>query len=142
VLDGAWWPRSWDPAAELPGLVVALAARYGRIWQMMLNGGAWDVRFKRLQVGPVVVRMGWFASLDRALVIAITARGDQIDLLVVPPSASPATAERAMTAAADPRNLMHASEILGAKPASSRGVANGRESHAVWDNEGGSVVPQ
>jgi hypothetical protein len=58
------------PAAELPGLIVALAARYGRIRQMMLNRGRWEGHFRRLEVGPVAVRMGWFASLDIALVIA------------------------------------------------------------------------
>src|SRR3954454_1913611 len=40
VLDGGWWPRSWDPVDELPGLVLALADRYGRIWQVMLNSTA------------------------------------------------------------------------------------------------------
>jgi hypothetical protein len=25
LLDGAWWPRSADAAAELPGLILALA---------------------------------------------------------------------------------------------------------------------
>ncbi|HEX6356711.1 DUF5994 family protein [Actinophytocola sp.] len=30
-VDGAWWPRSRDPAAELPALSEALAARLGVI---------------------------------------------------------------------------------------------------------------
>ena len=30
VLDGGWWPRSGDPVAEIPGLVLALAARFGK----------------------------------------------------------------------------------------------------------------
>ena len=30
VLDGGWWPRSADPVAELPGLVLVLGERYGR----------------------------------------------------------------------------------------------------------------
>lgn len=37
VLDGGWWPRSWDPAAELPGLVLTLFERHGRIRHLMLN---------------------------------------------------------------------------------------------------------
>jgi hypothetical protein len=41
VLDGGWWPRSWDPAAEIPGLVLALGDRYGPIRNLMLNSGAW-----------------------------------------------------------------------------------------------------
>src|SRR5439155_16889727 len=30
-VDGAWWPRSRDLAAELPALLAALAARLGRV---------------------------------------------------------------------------------------------------------------
>src|SRR5438874_8311155 len=85
VLDGGWWPRSWDPVAELPGLILDLDASFGPIRQVLLNIDAWDRRFRRLAVGSRVVRMGWFTSLDPALLIATTERGDQIDLLVVPP---------------------------------------------------------
>jgi hypothetical protein len=114
VLDGGWWPRSWDPVAELPGLVRALSKRYGRIRSLMLNSGAWDGHFRRLAVGADPVRVAWFASLDAALVIAVAEHGEQIDLLVVPPSASTAAAELAMTTAADPTNLLHAPAILAA----------------------------
>src|SRR5688572_29184450 len=85
VLDGGWWPRSADPAAELPGLVLALGERYGPIRQLMLNNHVWDNRFRRLAVGARVVRLGWFASVDPGLAIAITEQGNQLDLLVVPP---------------------------------------------------------
>ncbi|MDW5325115.1 DUF5994 family protein [Plantactinospora sp. KLBMP9567] len=112
VLDGGWWPRSWDPVAELPGLVLALSGRYGRIRNVVLNSSAWDVRFRRLAAGDDVVRVGWFSSLDAALLIATTDRGDQLDLLVVPPGSTAAAAERAMATAADPTNTMRAPAIL------------------------------
>ncbi len=113
VLDGGWWPRSWDPVAELPGLVLALAARFGPIRQLMLAGAAWDRRFRRLAVGTGVVRMGWFTSMDPALLIATTYRGDQIDLLVVPPQTPAMAAEQAMATAANPTNVVRAPDILG-----------------------------
>src|SRR3982751_4092370 len=72
VLDGGWWPHSSDPVAELPGLVLALGARFGPIRQLMLASTAWDSRFRRLAVGGAVIRMGWFASMDPALLIAMT----------------------------------------------------------------------
>ena len=31
LLDGGWWPRSADPAAELPGLILAIEERHGPI---------------------------------------------------------------------------------------------------------------
>lgn len=134
ILDGGWWPRSWDPVAELPGLVVALAARYGPIRYVMLNSVTWDSRFRKLAVADAVVRMGWFTSVDPALLIATTDRGDQLDLLVVPPQTAAATAERAMTTAADPTNMMRAPDVLAAAPAAPE---NGPDPEAAWDNEGG-----
>src|SRR5690242_17603895 len=31
LLDGGWWPRSSDPVAELPGLILAIDARRGPV---------------------------------------------------------------------------------------------------------------
>src|SRR5205823_9248093 len=55
LLDGGWWPRSADPAAELPGLILALAERHGPfnpITRIMVGMAGWDPsRPRRLQVG-------------------------------------------------------------------------------------------
>jgi hypothetical protein len=101
--------------AELPGLVLALTTRYGRIRSVMLNSVTWDSRFPKLAVADAVVRIGWFASLHPALLIATTDRGDQLDLLVVPPTATAAAAEKAMTTAADPTNITRAPDIEDAR---------------------------
>jgi hypothetical protein len=141
VLDGGWWPRSWDPVAELPGLVLALSERYGRIRHIMLNIHTWDSRFRRLAVGPDVVRIGWFDTLDPALLVATTGRDDQLDLLVIPPATTPATAEWAMATAADPTNLRHAPDILAGGPIRQGGPGEtGSDAYAVWDNEGGHTA--
>jgi hypothetical protein len=117
VLDGGWWPRSWDPLAELPGLVLALSAHYGTIRQLMLNSVAWDSQVQRLAVGEGVVRVGWFASVDPAVMIATTYAGEQVDLLVIPPRTSATAAGKAMTEAADPANTTRAPAMLAAIPA-------------------------
>jgi hypothetical protein len=87
----------------------------------------------------MMVRMGWFASMDPALLVAITDKGDQIDLLVVAPGTPQAAAEQAMRTAADPGNLIRAPHILDATPVAVPSV-NGSGAKAVWDNEGGSVA--
>jgi hypothetical protein len=141
VLDGGWWPRSWDPVAELPGLILALCERYGPIRQVMLNSDTWDARFGRLAVGTLVVRMGWYASLDPALAIATTAHRDQVDLLVVPPDTPEAAAWAAMTRAADPAETAGAPDILAALSATPAPTLNeDSEPMAMWDNEGGWPV--
>ena len=40
--------------------------------------------------------MGWYTSVDRALLIATTERGEQLDLLVVAPRTAETAARRAM----------------------------------------------
>ncbi|GAB3947158.1 DUF5994 family protein [Micromonospora vulcania] len=136
VLDGGWWPRSWDPAAEIPGLVVALAERHGRIRHIMLNLHGWDSRIHRLTVGPDVVRLGWFDSLDPAVLVITTGQDIQVDLLVVPPTTSTAAAEWAMATAADPGNLRRAPDILAAL----RAAPAPADSSAIWENEGGGLT--
>lgn len=142
VLDGGWWPRSADPVAELPGLVMELSERYGPVRQVMLNRRSWDAWPRRLAVGARVIRIGWFASVDPALAIATTERGDQLDLLVVPPDVAEAAARHAMQRAADPTGTMRAPAILAAilaPPARPLTGTVGRDTDAggVWDNEGG-----
>jgi hypothetical protein len=139
VLDGGWWPRSWDPVAELPGLVLALSDRYGQIRRMMLNSATWDGRFRRLAVGTTVIRTGWFTSLDPAVLIATTDTGDQLDILVVPPQTRPEAANLAMTAAADPADTRRAPDILAALTAPASHPAHNPDADAVWDNEGGHI---
>ncbi|MEV0136870.1 DUF5994 family protein [Dactylosporangium sp. NPDC050688] len=117
VLDGGWWPRSRDPVAELPGLIIALGERYGPIRQVLLNSETWDGRFRRLAVGDRVVRAGWFSTVDPAVLIATTDRGVQIDLLIVPPDTDAVAAEAAMAAAADPANRLRAAGVLAASVA-------------------------
>lgn len=37
LLDGGWWPRSAEPAAELPALILAIEERHGPITRIMLG---------------------------------------------------------------------------------------------------------
>src|SRR5258705_1611312 len=112
VLDGAWWPRPADAPAELTSLVQALTERYGRIRYVILNGAAWEGHIRRLPVAGHICRVGWFASMNAAPLVATTDGGVQLDLLLVPPSASKTAAGRAMTEAADPFNMGRAADLL------------------------------
>ena len=42
VLDGGWWPRTTDPAIELPAVIDALGHRRGTVTHILLNPGDWD----------------------------------------------------------------------------------------------------
>ena len=151
VLDGGWWPRSWDAEAELPGLVHGLSQRYGRIRHVLLNGPTWTGHVRRLATADGVVRVGWFASMSAALAVAITDTDEQIDLLVVPGLFDYAAADEVMMTAADPANVAHAAELLdmyatrsarASRSARAIESANGVGfAEAVWDNEGGGAAP-
>jgi hypothetical protein len=124
-LDGGWWPRSADPAAELPGLILALDKRHGRITRVLLGAADWNAsRPSRLRVGEPagsrVVRLGWFASMPAGLLTAISASDQRTDLVTIPPDTSEQDAAAAMEQAAQAGNREHAPAILAvAGPGSS-----------------------
>ncbi|WP_213005637.1 DUF5994 family protein [Paractinoplanes toevensis] len=114
VLDGAWWPRSKNAADELPRLVDALGDARGEITHMLLNAAEWDLpHARRAATGSRRVNLGWYTSQPAGLITVVSEFGrDRFDLLVVPPDASPASADAALTAAADSNNKRRAPELL------------------------------
>ncbi|MFB9451784.1 hypothetical protein Dvina_20155 [Dactylosporangium vinaceum] len=112
VLNGGWWPHSWDPAAELPGLLAEVVERYGPLRRLILNSHTWDPRFDRLVVATGTVQIRWFSSADPAELTVITEAGSQINLLIVPPDAPASAARPALDRAADPANALRAAAIL------------------------------
>ena len=126
VLDGGWWPRSEDPATELPDLIRALDERHGRTRRIMLGAADWTAsRPRQLVFGAPqngrVVHLGWFDTQPAGLLTAISATGQRTDLLTVPPDTSEPEARKAMDQAAEAGNQIHAAGILasitGAAPA-------------------------
>jgi uncharacterized protein DUF5994 len=120
TLDGGWWPRSADPAAELPGLILALDELHGRVTRVLLGAADWNAsRPSRLQVGGAgsrVVRLGWFASMPAGLLTAISASHQRTDLATIPPDTGEQDAAAAMEQAAQVGNREHAPAILAAIP--------------------------
>ncbi len=119
LLDGGWWPRSTDLAAELPGLISALDARHGRITRVMLGTAGWNASRPRWlssgnPAGRRVVKLGWFDTMPGGLLTAISASGERIDLVTIPPHTSEQAASVAMRQAAKAGNREHAPDILAA----------------------------
>ncbi|GAA1292201.1 hypothetical protein Psi02_49450 [Planotetraspora silvatica] len=93
AVDGAWWPRSTDATAELPGLIAAVDRRTGETTlRVGLHVDAWDAIPHRIPAPGRAVRVGWFRSMDRRLV-SLTMRGrDTITLRVIAPETAPESA--------------------------------------------------
>ncbi|MFC6879588.1 MULTISPECIES: DUF5994 family protein [Actinomadura] len=151
ALDGAWWPRSADPVAELPGLILALQDRgpiddHRPITHVLLRTGDWDSRPRRLRVdGPAdirVVRLSWFDSLPSGLLTAVYADGRRVDLFTVPASTSGTEAEASMELASHPDNHIHAPGLLAALTSPSAGTDRADApagSENDWETEGGRL---
>ena len=116
MVNGAWWPRSRDLVRELPPLIAALDAVWGRIYHATVQVGMWPAFPKKIITGEHVLRVGWFdAEQDPDDICLISLRGGtRRDLLVVPPELDPETAERVMAAAASADNFQSAGDLLAA----------------------------
>jgi hypothetical protein len=100
AVDGAWWPRSTDLAAELPGLVAALDERGVRISRIAYALSAWVPAPHKVQAGGRIVRTGGFRVIDPTLVSLTPSGGEgaPLDLRVVAPDTDPETAARELAA--------------------------------------------
>ncbi|MGI5164382.1 DUF5994 family protein [Spirillospora sp. CA-253888] len=154
-LDGGWWPRSNDPVAELPGLVLALQAHgpaddRRRVAHIMLRVADWDSRPRKLRIdGPAdsrVVRLSWFDTLPAGLLTAIYADGRRVDLLTVPPATDHAAAWAGLELAGHTTNHLHTPELLAALTAMAPAPTGPQDpagaetaSLGAWESEGGRV---
>jgi hypothetical protein len=102
-IQGGWWPRSRDAAAELPGLIAELSMRAGRVSRVALQAAAFGNIPHKLTVGGRKVPVGWFRYMNKHTVILTMAGRDDLVLLVIPPRASPEAAAEALGLAASGR---------------------------------------
>jgi len=141
LLDGGWWPRTRDPVAELPGLVLAIDGRHGRVTRLVLSAAGWDSHPRRIGVAGRVLKLGYFASQPATLLTALGDTGVRVDLLVVAPDTDAETAESAMARAATAANRLHAPDLLAGVGGAgvTRVPAGGREEDS-WEGEGGHLA--
>ncbi|MFI2734857.1 DUF5994 family protein [Streptomyces sp. NPDC018711] len=139
LLDGAWWPRSRDLAAELPRLVDALEGHYGRITRVTVNPIRWPVVPHKVAVAGHTVHVGWFTEQDPDKVILLSYTVGRCDLLVIPPETEPAAAARLMTAAALPGSILAAGVLMSDEAATGRRMRDARSSEDAWETDGGAA---
>jgi hypothetical protein len=137
AVDGAWWPRSTDAAAELPGLIAAVDRRLGEMaLRVGLHVDAWSNIPHRIPAPGRTVKVGWFQSMDRRLV-TLTIRGREgITLRVIPPEATAASAKAAFAFASA------TTDANGVPPAEDQTAGPGLRAEQgaeqdVWEDEGG-----
>jgi hypothetical protein len=97
-LDGAWWPRSDAADPELRELLPVVGAHLGGpVFRVSLNIDAWGhEQPRRLRLPDHLVRLGWFRTLDPAVVTLGRSTHERITLLVVPSTLSAGDGESVM----------------------------------------------
>ncbi|GAB0105894.1 hypothetical protein JMUB6875_48760 [Nocardia sp. JMUB6875] len=56
-IDGVWWPRSGDLAAELPNLLMVLARRLGPARRVVYDRTSWSRAHGRLVLGERTIQL-------------------------------------------------------------------------------------
>ncbi|WP_433466421.1 DUF5994 family protein [Spirillospora sp. CA-128828] len=119
VMDGGWWPRSRDTTAELTELVAASTEPGDTVTRVNIDFDDWDAIPLRITVLGREVRVGWLAH--RYHMVAVTnGRADPILLLVIPPEATPSSAEAALARSAVETGAARPQEILASCDISTR----------------------
>ncbi|MEU3655689.1 DUF5994 family protein [Streptomyces sp. NPDC032161] len=139
-LEGAWWPRSRDLAAELPPLADALEGRWGRVTRVLVNPDHWPIVPHKVAVTAHVLHVGWFTEQDPDKIILLSYTTGRCDLLVIPPETEPASAARLMTAAALPGSILTAGRLMSDEAATGRRMREARSSEDAWESEGGAAL--
>jgi len=110
-VDGAWWPRTSDLAAELPALLAALTGRLGRVDRVTYHLGDWPDPVRRVTFDDSVVRLEGFRSQPSGSLTVIGWDRHRITLLVVPPETTPGVAQNVLATAADADNTDDSSTL-------------------------------
>ncbi|MFJ6720935.1 MULTISPECIES: DUF5994 family protein [unclassified Streptomyces] len=139
-LDGAWWPRSRDLAAELPPLVAALEEPCGHITRVTVNPTRWPVVPHKVAVDGRTLHVGWFTEQDPDKLILLSYTVGRWDLLVIPPETAPAAAARLMAAAAIPGSVLTAEVLMANETVIGRGIRDTQRGEAGWESEGGACM--
>lgn len=111
-VDGGWWPRSRDLAAELPALAEVLRVRLGVITRVGFALGAWDLGPFRALIDGHVIRLEGSRSLYENVVHVSGPGREPIRLLVVPPESPGPAGHDAMMVAARRGNADRPADIL------------------------------
>jgi hypothetical protein len=100
AFDGAWWPRSTDPAIELTALTDALEAQRAPVRRISLIMAGWDSAPHRIWLDSArKVAVDWFRTGDMRIIRVVDTNDQRFDLLIIPVDTDQVIAHRALTMA-------------------------------------------
>lgn len=135
-VDGAWWPRSDDLAAELPNLLSVLVIRLGPINRVLYRIGEWSTSPRKLVINDDLVRLDGYRLQPPATIEVQGFNRARIVLLVVPPHLKPDNAHATMMAAARTGNTDTVDRLLGTIPGHRESHAFASTVRSLWVSRG------
>jgi hypothetical protein len=126
-VDGAWWPRSNDPMAEFPGLVLAMSSWVGPVSRVAYNADDWQRPGARLTVEGWTVKLAGSSAMDPHTVVVTGPNQRRMSLLVVPADTPAGIARAVLGRAAEPDNVASVEDIL-----TSNGVRLAERAAPTW----------
>jgi hypothetical protein len=111
-VDGAWWPRSRDPVAEFPGLVLAMSSWIGPVHRVAYHLDDWDMTARELTVEGWVVSLVGSPTVQANTVVVDGPDQRRMSLLVVPPDTPSGIARAVLVSTAGPDAVDSIEEIL------------------------------
>ncbi|WP_280340689.1 DUF5994 family protein [Nocardia neocaledoniensis] len=100
-IDGAWWPRSDDLAAELPDVLAVLGVRLGPIWRVVYDPTCWGVAPARITVAGETVRLDSYHFELWNTMYVFGRDASMLVLRVIPADTDARLAHESLMAAAD-----------------------------------------
>jgi len=102
AVNGAWWPRSGDPAIELGALIEEFGAQRTPVRGIALSRVGWDSAPRRIPLASGrKVAVDWVRAGDVRMIRISDLNYQRIDLLLIPAHTTLAIAERALRMATD-----------------------------------------
>lgn len=113
TVDGAWWPRSADLAAELPALLDVFWTAGRDMTRVVYNLETWGGAPRKLVLaGKQIHVSGYHYGNPLLMTVMNPWQTDSADLLVIPWDTSPETAERLLATAAESGSTLTAQQML------------------------------
>jgi hypothetical protein len=135
AVDGGWWPRSRNLAAEVPALLSVLADRLEAVEGVSYNPDDWGPTPSQIVAGGGRIRLGGYRSQHRDT-IDVYGRQQLVTLLVVAPEATAPVARAALRAAGHQGNTDGVEALLLA----SRAFSVDDAAEQRWEIDGGPLL--
>lgn len=113
-LDGAWWPRSRDPEAEFPELVLVASSWVGPVSRVTYRVDDWDTAGHEVTIDGWPVELVGSTTMRPNTVLVTGTHQRERALLVVPAGVPGGVARAVLRAAAGPGVVHSAEDVLRA----------------------------